>query len=155
MLRKSVFLLILALSTAPAYGHICGNQDADNRPNHCEVKKDEIWVHQMSSCEVVEPGKCRYTHCNGSTKLIEDPQCCCLESKECPGAKYVGTCVGESQAFLAPTAPASGPEGQANSGVLKCQGAGQDNVTGSSLFCESDLTQLTIMPTAPGSYSCK
>ena len=99
MLKRSVVVLAFIFSASSAYGHICGDQDTDNRPNHCEVKKDEVWVHQMSSCKVVEPGKCLYTHCSGSTKLIEDPQCCCLESKDCPGATYVGVCVGTNQSL--------------------------------------------------------
>lgn len=92
--------VVIALVSPSAHGHICGNQDHDNRPNHCEVKKEadgeEVWVHQVSSCKVVEPGKCQYNHCAGSTQIIEDADCCCLESTECPGATYVGICLGTS-----------------------------------------------------------
>ena len=92
--------VMISLIAPLAQGHTCGNQDHDNRPNHCQVKKEvdgeEVWVHQVSSCRVLEPGRCEYTHCAGSTLIIEEPDCCCLESKECPGATYVGICLGTS-----------------------------------------------------------
>lgn len=100
--KAALMALALGILAPAAQAHTCGNQDKDNRPNHCFVKKDEVQVHQASSCKVVSPGKCVYTHCAGYTQTIEDPQCCCLESKECKGAEYVGICVGTS-ASKAPT----------------------------------------------------
>jgi hypothetical protein len=99
--KSPAAVLALGFLASAAQGHICGDQGTDNRPNHCEVKQGDIWVHQMSSCAVLEPGKCQYTHCAGSTLVIQDPQCCCLESTDCPGAFYVGTCVGSAQAVVA------------------------------------------------------
>jgi len=107
MITRSLLVFVGLLAASAASGHICGNQDTDNRPNHCEVKKDEVWVHQMSSCKVLEPGRCQYTHCAGSSKVIEDPQCCCLESQQCPSATYVGVCVGSGPTLTAAPAPES------------------------------------------------
>lgn len=102
MFRRSCLLALISIGllAATARGDICGDQGQDNRPNHCEVLVDGAWIHQMSSCKVLEPGKCRYTHCSGSTQVYQESQCCCLESKACPGAKYVGLCVGDTATEL-------------------------------------------------------
>ncbi|MEM9291059.1 MAG: hypothetical protein AAGD01_05215 [Acidobacteriota bacterium] len=90
-------VLFLALAFAPAaFAHTCGNQGTDNRPNHCYIKKGETKVHRASSCQVLEPGRCQYTHCGGSTVVIEEDDCCCLDFDGCPGASYVGRCLGIS-----------------------------------------------------------
>jgi hypothetical protein len=102
MLRRSCLLALIGIGllAATAQGDICGDQGKDNRPNHCEILVDETWVHQMSRCKVLEPGKCQYTHCSGSTQVYNEADCCCLESQTCPGAKYVGLCVGANSMEL-------------------------------------------------------
>ena len=97
------------LTAVPASAHRCGNQDKDNRPNHCYVKQGEERIHKMSSCRVVSEGVCEYTHCRGEKKTIKSANCCCVESSDCPGAFYVAECIGSSGATgsAAPASPAS------------------------------------------------
>ena len=84
------------LTGAAAFAVPCGNQDYDNRPNKCDVDGRE----QVSSCRVIAPGRCEYTHCDGvTTRVIEDPRCCCRTYDKCtPNPSYVVLCLGGSAA---------------------------------------------------------
>lgn len=146
-------IVVGAFVTSAAQGDLCGDQGQDNRPNHCEVLVDEVWVHQMSRCDVLEPGKCQYTHCSGSKRIYEEEQCCCLESQTCPGAKYVGLCVGghsselpaaAAESFSTPAAPGSGKgavttavvDGASTPSTLPSEQVNKDAVPEVKMWCE-------------------
>lgn len=71
----------------------CGSLDQDNRPNICARLVGGHWAVNPSKCVRLGEGRYRYTHCNGSTQEIQGQGLCCVESRECKGAKYLASCL--------------------------------------------------------------
>lgn len=100
--RGNVFILTmgLAMIAGPTNAQQeCGDQGKDNRANMCMVLVDKTWVRQWSKCTKLANGDFKYMHCSGSTKIVPMSQAgkgahlCCMESRHCKGAFYVGTCL--------------------------------------------------------------
>ncbi len=95
---RFIFVAVIVLASAqsgPAFSvETCGNLADDNQPNRCQVKIGDTWITKNSSCQKTADGKFQYVSCDGHSHIYSWADACCLTSRDCPGAQYVGTCVG-------------------------------------------------------------
>jgi hypothetical protein len=92
-LQLVIFGLVMHASASAQTPQFCRDQGNDNRPNWCQVLKDNTWVQTKSTCKKISEGDFLFTSCSGVSSHQVGTDFCCIESSECPGAYYVAICV--------------------------------------------------------------